>query len=66
MDTLVLASQELESHLMTLAEQLAPSCASCSEFLPESPSSFTGVCMLHCVRVLKQDKACSNHEELTK
>lgn len=53
------AAPELEPYFRSAA--LAPLCRHCGEFSPSERTPSVGICWLHAVRVLAQDKACSHY-----
>lgn len=54
---------EAQSRLKLFPEftTLKSACGHCGEFLPSDRTPSVGVCLFHAVRVLAQDKACSQY-----
>lgn len=59
MQTLTQAALELNPGFAQAA--LSPCCRGCAEFVSSDRTVSVGMCLLHAVRVLAQDKACSHY-----
>lgn len=59
MKTFTQAASALEPCSKSIA--LESVCRHCTEFLPSERTPSVGICVFHAVRVLAQDKACSQY-----
>jgi len=56
-----LAEAQSQLKLFPKSMTLESACGHCGEFLPSDRTPSVGVCLFHAVRVLSQDKACSQY-----